>query len=172
MCRCKVRSVIRNYLKGHALMIKLESNKMQRAIERAKAVRPRVTVINADERTYSVSGSRGNQYTVRFVVVNGLKLAECDCKAGQAGQSCYHVAGAAQVNVMVQSMRRQKPAAVPVLAPKSADERGALIESITSTWSRRFPVECLADNLMARFRVNALSLLNTDFLRRVLAAIA
>ena len=60
-------------------MIKLESNKMQKAIERAKAVRPRVTVINADDRTYSVTGSKGNRYTVRFVVVNGMKLAECDC---------------------------------------------------------------------------------------------
>src|SRR5262245_4813077 len=149
-------------------MIKLESNKMQRAIERAKAVRPRVTVISADDRTYSVSGSKGNAYTVKFVVVNGLRLAECDCKAGQAGQLCYHVAGAAQVNVMVQSMRRPQTAAVPALAPKSADERGALIADIKATWSRRFPGESLADNLMARFRVNALSLLNTDFLRRVL----
>src|SRR5262249_16998204 len=153
-------------------MIKLESNKMQRAIERAKAVRPRVTVINADERTYSVTGSKGNRYTVRFVVVNGLKLAECDCNAGQAEMMCFHVAAAAQANIMVQSMRRQKPAALPVLAPKSADERGALIADINATWSRRFPGESLADNLMARFRVNALSLLNTDFLRRVLAAIA
>ena len=150
-------------------MIKLESNKMQKAIERAKAVRPRVRVISADERTYSVTGSKGNTYTVKFVVVNGLKLAECNCAAGQASMMCYHVAGAAQVNVMVQSMRRQKSAALPA---KSADERGALIADIKATWSRRFPGESLADNLMARFRVNALSLLNTDFLRRVLAAIA
>ena len=153
-------------------MIKLESNKMQKAIERAKAVRPRVRVINADDRTYSVTGSKGDTYTVKFAVARGLKLAECSCKAGQASMMCYHVASAAQVNVMVQSMRRQKPAALPVLAPKSADERGDLIADITSTWSRRFPGESLADNLMARFRVNALSLLNTDFLRRVLAAIA
>src|SRR5262249_37367372 len=85
-------------------MIKLESNKMQRAIDRAKAARPRVRVISADERTYSVTGSKGNTYTVKFVVVNGLKLAECNCAAGQASMMCYHVAGAAQVNVMVQSM--------------------------------------------------------------------
>jgi len=69
-------------------MIKLEPNKMQKAIERARAIRPRVTVINASERLYSVSSSRKAHlgqvfYTVRFVVVNGMKLAECDCAAGQ-----------------------------------------------------------------------------------------
>jgi len=155
-------------------MIKLESNKMQKAIERAKAVRPRVTVINADERTYSVTGSKGGAYTVRFAVANGHKLAECDCAAGQASMMCFHVAAAAQVNVMCQSMRRQAASApaLPVLATKSADERAGLITEIKATWSRRFPGESLADNLMARFRVNALSLLHTDFLRRVLAAIA
>src|SRR5262245_62340252 len=106
-------------------MIKLETNKMQKAIERAKAVRPRVTVISADERTYSVTGSKGDAYTVRFAVVNGLKLAECDCKAGQVGMMCFHVAAAAQVNVMCQSMRRQAASApaLPVLPPRSADER-------------------------------------------------
>jgi len=147
-------------------MIKLEPNKMQKAIERAKAVRPRVTVINADDRIYSVTGSRGGAYTVKFVVANGLKLAECDCAAGRQEMMCFHVASAAQVNVMVQSMRK----ASAVLAP--ADERAELIADIKATWSRRFPGESLADNLMARFKVNALSFLNTDFLRRVLAAIA
>ena len=144
-------------------MIKLEPNKMQKAIERAKAVRPRVTVLSADERIYSVTGSRGGAYTVKFVVANGLKLAECDCAAGRQEMMCFHVASAAQVNVMAQSMRKAAP---------PADERAELIADIKATWSRRFPGESLADNLMARFRCNALSMLNTDFLRRVLAAIA
>src|SRR5215510_12363699 len=136
---------------------------MQKEIERAKAIRPRVRVINADERTYSVTGSRGGAYTVRFVVANGLKLAECDCAAGRQEMMCFHVASAAQVNVMVQSMRKSAP---------PADEHAELIADIKATWSRRFPVESLSDNLMARFRCNALSMLNTDFLGRVLAAIA
>src|SRR5215470_13913454 len=89
-------------------MIKLETNKMQKAIERARAIRPRVRVINADERIYSVTGSHGNAYTVKFVIANGLKLAECDCAAGRQEMMCFHVAAAAQVNVMVQSMRRPK----------------------------------------------------------------
>jgi len=49
-----------------------------------KAVRPRVRVISASERTYSVTGSKGDVYTVRFAVAGGHKLGECDCKAGRA----------------------------------------------------------------------------------------
>lgn len=97
-------------------MIKLETSKMTKAIKRAKAIRPRVRVISAAERTYSVTGSNGDVYTVKFAVANGLKLAECDCKAGQRGQMCFHIAAAAQVNVMAQSMRRQG-AAAPLPAP-------------------------------------------------------
>jgi uncharacterized Zn finger protein len=85
-------------------MIRLEISKMTKAIERAKTVRPRVRVINADERTYAVTGSRGDVYTVRFAVANGHKLASCDCPAKGI---CYHVAAAASVNIAVQSMRRQ-----------------------------------------------------------------
>ena len=144
-------------------MIKLEPNKMQKAIERAKAVRPRVTVLSADERIYSVTGSRGGAYTVKFMVKNGLKLAECNCAAGRQEMMCFHVASAAQVNVMVQSMRKAAP---------PADERAELIADIKATWSRRFPGESLADNLMSRFRVNTLALLNVDFLRRILDVIA
>jgi len=156
-----------------ATMISLEKHpKMEAAIARARSFRPRVTVISASARIYSVTGSKGDHYVVRVVVVGAKKLANCNCAAGQVGQLCYHVASAAQVNIMTQSMRRQRPAALPVLPARSADERAELVADIKATWSRRFPGESLADNLMARFRVNALSMLNVDFLRRVLAAIA
>ena len=148
-------------------MIKLEPNKMQKAIERAKAVRPRVTVLSADERIYSVTGSRGGAYTVKFVVANGLKLAECDCAAGRQEMMCFHVAAAAQVNVMCQSMRRA-PAAV--LAPKSADERQTLIDSIQSAWPKTWPP--LYTELLARFGKSNLEMLDDDMLRRVRLAIA
>jgi hypothetical protein len=89
-------------------MIKLEANKMAKAVERAKAIHPRVKMIG--ERRFLVWRRERHvesAYTVRFVVANGNKLAECNCKAGQAEMLCYHVAAAAQVNVMMQSMRRQ-----------------------------------------------------------------
>src|SRR5262249_19467977 len=126
-----------------ALMIKLETKTMTKAIERAKTIRPRVTVISASERKYAVTGSRGDIYTVTFAVTNGMKLADCDCPARAL---CYHIAAAASVNIAVQSMRRPSP------APSPADERQTLIADITATWSRRFPGESLADNLMARFK--------------------
>ncbi len=84
-------------------MLKLTTQSMARAIERAKAVHPKVKVISAADRTYSVSGSKGAEYTVRFVVANGHKLAECDCPAGRREQMCYHVASAAALNVGVRS---------------------------------------------------------------------
>lgn len=82
-------------------MIKLESHKMKNAIARAKAIRPRVSRLA--ERRYSVTGSKGNAYTVTFKVIDGHKLAECTCKAGQAGQLCYHVAAAAALNIALHS---------------------------------------------------------------------
>ena len=100
-------------------MIKLQAAKMTKAIERAKTIRPRVRVISASERIYSVTGSKGDTYTVKLAVVNGLKLGECDCKAGNAGQMCFHIAAASQVNIMVQSMR-QYAASAPAapIAPR------------------------------------------------------
>ncbi len=83
-------------------MIRLDSAKMKNAIARAKTVRPRVT--RTGDRSYTVTSSdRTRHYTVNFAVTNGHKLAECDCKAGQAGMICLHVAAAAAVNIAVHS---------------------------------------------------------------------
>ena len=87
-------------------MIKLEQQKMTNAIKRAKQVRPFVKWLG--ERRFSVTSSdKLTRYTVSFVVVNGHKLAECDCRAGRDGMLCFHVAAAAAVNIAVQSTRRQ-----------------------------------------------------------------
>lgn len=86
-------------------MIKLEADKMTKAIERARAAHPKVRVISAADRIYSVTGRHGDSYTVRFVIANGHKLASCDCPARVL---CYHIAAAASVNIAVQSMRAGK----------------------------------------------------------------
>lgn len=83
-------------------MLRLERIQMQKAIERAKAAHLKVRVISVDNRTYAVVSGK-NTYTVRFVVVNGHKLAECSCPAMTC---CKHIASAAQVNIMCQSMRQ------------------------------------------------------------------
>src|SRR5262245_1799546 len=89
-------------------MLKLEPKTMRNAIQRAKTVHPKVRVLDADARTYAVSGSKGGAYTVRFQVVNGHKLAECDC---MARTMCFHIAAAACVNIAVQSQRQANPTA-------------------------------------------------------------
>ena len=94
-------------------MLNLEPKKMQKAIERAKAEHLKVRVVSVSDRTYAVTGSKGDTYTVKFVVVNGLKLAECSCPATTY---CKHMAAAAQVNIMCQSMRAATPTVAESLA--------------------------------------------------------
>jgi uncharacterized Zn finger protein len=85
-------------------MLKLELDKMQKAIERAKKEHLKVRIINAGNREYGVGA-----YTVKFAVANGVKLGECTCKGYQAGYVCKHLAAGAQANVMVQCVREQNP---------------------------------------------------------------
>jgi hypothetical protein len=86
-------------------MIKLERAKMMKAIERAKAIHPRVKWMGG--RTFHVSSSdRTHVYKVQFAVINGQKMGECSCKAGERGMMCFHIAAAASVNIGIQRMRQ------------------------------------------------------------------
>lgn len=71
-------------------MIKVERNaKMEAAITRCKQAHPKVKRLDARR---VVVGGRGGQYVVTFAEPKpGLKLAACNCKAGEAGQLCYHI---------------------------------------------------------------------------------
>ena len=95
-------------------MIQITRNEaMMKAAERAKQHHPKVSIISAAQRVYTVKGSQGDAYVVRFEVINGRKLASCDCRAGERGSLCYHVAAAAAVNIGIQAMRAkaaQQPA--------------------------------------------------------------
>lgn len=87
-------------------MIQIQRNEaMSKATERAKQHHPKVSIISAAQRVYTVKGSQGDTYVVRFEVINGRKLASCDCKAGERGSLCYHIAAAAAVNIGIQAMR-------------------------------------------------------------------
>lgn len=87
-------------------MILLTKENTAKAIERCRQLKPKVSFIA--DRIFSVrSANNGNSYTVRFDVQNGNKLAQCECKASERGLVCYHIAGAAQVNIIRQSMKRQ-----------------------------------------------------------------
>ncbi|HSK73945.1 MAG TPA: SWIM zinc finger family protein [Pyrinomonadaceae bacterium] len=87
-------------------MIKLTTENTQNAIARAKELRPKVIFIQ--DRVFEVkSANNENSYTVRFDVQNGEKFGQCECKASERGLVCYHIARAAQVNIIRQSVKRQ-----------------------------------------------------------------
>jgi hypothetical protein len=87
-------------------MIKLTTENTQRAIERCKQLKPKVSFVA--ERTFSVkSANNTNSYTVRFDVKDGEKFGQCECKASEKGLVCYHIIGAATVNIYRQGLKRQ-----------------------------------------------------------------
>jgi hypothetical protein len=85
--------------------------------------------------------------------VNG----HCTCRAAQLGQPCKHLA----LRRLIELYNETAPVAV---------SRASLIADIKATWSKTWPP--LAVELMARFRVNLLEMLDADMLRRVSLAIA
>jgi predicted nucleic acid-binding Zn finger protein len=101
-----------------------------------------------------VSSERGT-----YRITNGF----CSCPAAMNGCAhCYHVS-ALRITERADDLK-----AAPVAAPVRAD----IIADIKAAWSRRFPGESLADELLRRFRVNTLDFLAEDMLRGVLAACA
>src|SRR5262245_6620519 len=97
-------------------MLKLTSETMAKAIENARKVRSRVRVVNADERVYAVTGSKGDEYTVRFTVAGKEKFGSCSCRASEFNKVCRHIAQAASLNIAVQSQREENPSTGDMLA--------------------------------------------------------
>jgi hypothetical protein len=87
-------------------MIKLTTENTSKAIERCRKLKPQVRFIA--ERTFAVkSANNTNSYTVRFNVKDGEKFGQCECKASEKGLVCYHIIGAATVNIYRQGLKRQ-----------------------------------------------------------------
>ena len=87
-------------------MIKLTAENTTKAIERCRKLKPQVRFLA--ERTFSVKSSNNtNSYTVRFDVKDGEKFGLCECKASERGLVCYHIIGAATVNIYRQGLKRQ-----------------------------------------------------------------
>ena len=87
-------------------MIELKSKEqMERAIKRARQLRPFVRVRGF--RWYEVKSSTNDAvYTVHFYKNGRQRLGECNCKAGERGLVCYHLAGAAAVHMAIAAMRQ------------------------------------------------------------------
>jgi hypothetical protein len=90
------------------MMIELRSREQfKRAVERARLLKPFVRVRGF--RWYEVESSNGRDvYTVHFYEsMNGSEhiLGECNCKGGENGFICYHMAGAVAVHLAMAAMR-------------------------------------------------------------------
>lgn len=87
-------------------MIRLTVTNTAKAIERCKTLRPKVKFVQ--DRMYVVySANNSNVYHVKFDVKDGEKFGACECAASEKRLICYHIAGAAQVNIYRQSLKRQ-----------------------------------------------------------------
>jgi len=97
-------------------MLKVERNpKMQMAIQRCKSVHPRARRINRN--TVQVKGRTG-VYTVTLAAPKpGLLLASCNCKAGEAGQLCFHIPAALSVPCTIATDSLQQEGARVPLSP-------------------------------------------------------
>ena len=146
-------------------MLKLTTQTMATAIENARKVRSHVRVISAEDRTYAVTGSKGDVYTVKFVVKGRDKFAQCSCPAGEFNKMCRHIPAAASVNIAVQSMRRQAETA-PVVS------RESLIADIKTTFARNHPGYYLSDVVQKLVGPYSLNNLGIAKLQYVLSAIA
>lgn len=77
---------------------------LERAIEKAKQIRPRVEFDHFGR--YRVSGSKGGYYTVICKKSdNGYKTVECTCKAGDKGLVCFHSVSALSLHIGLARLR-------------------------------------------------------------------
>jgi hypothetical protein len=78
-------------------MIEINQTNIQKAIEKARATKPLVKVI--EFRTYQVTNKEtGAKYEVRFSKIGGKKLAECDCISTKV---CYHIGAAIGIHIVL-----------------------------------------------------------------------
>jgi hypothetical protein len=87
-----------------ARMIKLTESNTRKAIERARALRPRLEFIA--DREWLVYGRDKAEYVVTLAKHAGEIYSECTCKAGAAGVVCYHAVSAAGCQMGIAKARR------------------------------------------------------------------
>jgi hypothetical protein len=86
------------------MFILKEKTQLEKAIEKAKKIRPTVKFDHFGR--YRVSGSSGGYYSVVCKKSdNGYKTIECTCKGGESGYVCYHAVAALSLHI---GLARQK----------------------------------------------------------------
>lgn len=83
-------------------MFALESTDLRRAIQNAKTHHPKVRMIRFG--VYAVTGSKGNDYTVKCYKFFGEKIVECNCKT-RNGVACRHGVSALPLHLHVAAQR-------------------------------------------------------------------
>lgn len=78
------------------MFILREKSQLERAIAKAKQIRPRVEFDHFGR--YRVSGTTGYYTVICKKSENGYKIVECTCKGGEKGLVCYHSAAALAVH--------------------------------------------------------------------------
>jgi uncharacterized Zn finger protein len=86
-------------------MIELKSTEqLSKAIDRAKAGSLFVRFVQF--RQFRVENrTNGHTYNVNFFVRAGKRFGHCDCKGGERGLACKHLAAAAAVQTGIAAMR-------------------------------------------------------------------
>jgi hypothetical protein len=79
-------------------MFTLETTEISNAIDRAKALHPKVSMIRFGE--YAVTGSKGNSYTVRCYRERGQRVVDCACPT-RDGVACKHGMAAVSLHIAV-----------------------------------------------------------------------
>jgi len=80
-------------------------DQLEKAIQRARKIRPRVEFDHFGR--YRVSGSKGGYYTVICRKdERGVRAVACTCKGGERGLVCYHAAAALSLHVGLARQRR------------------------------------------------------------------
>lgn len=87
-------------------MIELKSvEQLSKAIDRAKTGSLFVRFVQF--RQFRVENrENGRTYNVNFFVRAGKRFGHCDCKGGERGLACKHLAAAAAVQTGIAAMRR------------------------------------------------------------------
>ena len=83
-------------------MFALETTDLSRAIQNAKALRPTVRMVCFGE--YKVTGSKGNNYTVKCYRLFGEKIVDCNCRT-RDGVACKHGIAAVTLHLHVAATR-------------------------------------------------------------------
>lgn len=87
------------------MFILRDKTQLERAIEKAKKIRPTVKFDCFGR--YRVSGSNGGFYTVICKRLdNGYKTVECTCKGAEKGLVCYHAVSALSLHIGLAKQRQ------------------------------------------------------------------